>query len=221
MSPTRGPQSAIARSRPGRNPWLRLGVFAAVAGLFLLSYYWGNQYRRPKPSAVGTAILLRPPLPLPEFHATDFTGRALGRDRLRGHWNLLLIGAVDAPATRRGLSRLSRIHNRLGEYPGLQETLRPLLISPAPEQDTPERLRDTVYAYNPALSAARGTETELRELLEALGAPSTAAGIDPQRPAALYLLDPEVRVLALFTADQDPAAVARDIRLLLETAPET
>ncbi len=215
------PQSNTGRSRRGRSPWLRLGVFAAVAGLFLLSYYWGNQYRRPELSEVDIAILLRPPLSLPEFHATDFTGLPLGRDRLRGHWSLLLIGSTDAPATHRGLAQLSRIYNRLGEYPGLQETLRPLLISPDPEQDTLDRLRDTVHNYNPALSAARGAETDLRELLAALSVPSTTEGIDPDRPATLYLLDPEVKVLALFTADQDPAAVARDIRLILEAAPGT
>lgn len=215
------PQSDTARSRPRRSPWLRLGVFAAVAGLFLLSYYWGNQYRRPELSEVDTAILLRPPLPLPEFRATDFTGQVLGRDRLRGHWGLLLVGATDAPATRRGLAQLSRIHNRLGEYPELQEALRPLLISPDPKKDTLDRLRDTAHAYNPAMSAARGAETDLRELLAVLGVPSAAEDTDPHRPAALYLLDPEVRVLALFTADQDPAAVARDIRLILEAAPGT
>lgn len=214
-------QSNTGRSRRRRSPWRRLGLFTAAAALFLFSYYWGNQYRRPELSEVETAILLRPPQPLPEFHATDFTGQPLGRDRLRGHWRLLLIGTTDALATHRGLAQLNRIHNRLGEYPGLQETLRPLLISPDPEQDTLNRLRDTVHQYNPALSAAQGVETDLRELLAALSLPSSTEGIDPDHPTVLYLLDPEVRVLALFTADQDPAAVARDIRLILESAPGT
>lgn len=196
-------------------------MFAAATGLFLLGYYWGNLYQRPELSEVETAILLRPPLPLPEFHATDSSGRPLGIERLNGQWHLLLVGASDEPATRRGLAQLSRIHNRLGEHPAVQEALRPLLLSPDPERDTEERLLDTIQAYNPAMVAAHGTKTELQELLEALGIPSTTEETGPQRPVALYLLDPQVRLAALFTADQHPAAVAHDLRLIVEAARET
>lgn len=189
-------------------------LFSAAMGLFLLGYDWGNQYQRPDLSGVDAAILLRPPLELPAFSATDQAGQPLGRERLQGRWSLLLIGSSDSPTTRGGLAQMSRIHNRLAGYPELQDTLQPVFLSPDPELDSADRLRETVYAYNPALTAGSAREDDLRALMTTLGAQSDG-------PSSLYLIDPQGRAPALFTAAQDPAAIARDIRLILEVTPET
>ena len=76
-----------------------------------------------------------------------------------------------------------------------------------------DRLPDRVQAYNnPALIAGRGDEQGLRGLIAVLGA-------DVKGPVSLDLVDPQVRVLALFTNRQSPAAIAQDIRLILEATP--
>jgi len=210
------PRSGGFRRRPGRNPWLRLGLFAGAAALFVLGYYWGNQYKQPEQAEVESAVLLRPPLMLPEFQAEDADGGSFGRRELEGRWHLLLVAALDAPTTGDGLAQMNRIHNRLGEHPGLREAVRPLLISPDPERDSAERLQQTVGHYNPDLLTAAGTKTDLAELLAALG---TDHGHARRQPATLYLLDPQVQVPALFTAEQEPAAVARDIREIIQATP--
>lgn len=183
-------------------------------GLFLLGYYWGNHYQRPDLSGVDAAILLRPPLELPAFSATDQVGQPLGKERLQGHWSLLLIGSTESPATREGLTQMSRIHNRLAGHSELQDALRPVFLSPDPELDSTDQLLETVYTYNPALTAGSAREDDLRALMTTLGAQADG-------PSSLYLIDPQGRAPALFTAAQDPAAIARDIRMILEATPGT
>jgi cytochrome oxidase Cu insertion factor (SCO1/SenC/PrrC family) len=200
------------KSQTRRSPWLRLALFSVASGLFLLGYYWGNQYQRPDLSGVETAILLRPPLLLPSFSATDQAGQPLALERLQDHWSLLLIGTTASTATHDGLTLMTRIHNRLAEYRKLQDALQPILLSPDPELDSADRLLDTIHAYNPALTAAAGAGQDLRALMAVLG-------VQADNPSSLYLIDPQGSALALFTTDQDPAAVARDIRLILQATP--
>ena len=202
-----------ARIRNRRSPWLRLALFSAAAGLFLLGYYWGNQYKRPDLSGVETAILLRPSLQLPPFNATDQFGQPLTQERLLEHWSLLLIGSTGSQTTRAGLSLITRIFNRLAVHPELQDALHPILLSPDPEQDGSDRLLDTVHVYNPTLTAATGPAQELSELMTTLGA-------QVDGPSTLYLIDPQGRAVALFTTSQDPAAVARDIQRIMGVTPD-
>ncbi len=183
---------------------MRLGFFFLAVVLFVVSYYWGNQYKKLETAQLESAVLLRPAMPLPAFEARDHTGSELSPATLHGRWGLLLIGALDNADTRRGLVLVSRIHNRLANQPKLQRELRPLLISPRADTDTdtPAQLRQTVQSYNPGMLAASAHASALAGLLEALGAESRAN---------LYLLDPQVRIQAVFTLDSDPATIARDI----------
>jgi protein SCO1/2 len=199
----------VPRRRPPRAAWVRLGLFTAAVGLFLGSYYWGNQYRRESPPEVSRAILLRPPVTLPAFTARDSNGHAFGPQRFAGHWSLLLLGPLDHPDTATGLALQTRVLNRLAATPELQRQLWPLLLSPAP--DTPAQLRRTAAAYNPALVTASGSPAGLQPLLTALGSQAGA-------PPLLYLIDPRIQAVAVFPPDQPAAGVAADVIRLLEAA---
>ena len=197
-----------------RNPWLRLAIFSLAASLFVLGYWWGNQYKKPETPEVQTAILLRPALHLPDFLARDYRGKDLNLAALEGRWTLLLSGRLDDSGTGRGLVHLTRIYNRLAAYPDAQRELLLLLLSSDPLNDTPERLRETIYAYNPQMNAAAGEPGALSGLFAALGV-SDAATADP----ALYLLDPKARAVAVFTTSDDPATIADDLRAIQEANP--
>jgi cytochrome oxidase Cu insertion factor (SCO1/SenC/PrrC family) len=196
------------RPRGPRSPWVRLGLFSGALGLFLLGYYWGNQYKQREPPPMEAAILLRPALALPTFTARDADGQPLGPRRFEGHWSLLLVGALNHADTVRGLALQTRVLNRLAAKPELQRSLWPVLISPDPEHDGPQRLSDTVAAYNPNLVAASGPVEEMQPLYKRLGS-------GPEAPPTLYLIDPQMRATALFTPRQDPATMARDLQRIL------
>ncbi len=181
---------------------MRLGVFCLAVALFVVSYYWGNRYKKPLPAQVESAVLLRPSIPLPAFEARDHNGAELSPATLHGSWSLLLIGALDDADTQRGLALMSRTHNRLANRAKLQRVLRPLLISPRADTDTPAQLHQTVQSYNPGMLAASANASALAGLL---------ATLDSESRSNLYLLDPQVRVQAVFTLDSDPATIARDI----------
>ncbi len=189
---------------------MRLGFFCLSVALFVASYYWGNQYKKPEPAQVESAVLLRPAIPLPSFAARDHNGSELSPATLHGSWSLLLIGALDNADTRRGLTLMSRTHNRLASRAKLQRALRPLLISPRADTDTPAQLQQTVQSYNPGMLAASANASALAGLLAALDADSRIN---------LYLLDPQVRIQAVFTLDSDPATIARDIGTIRAAHP--
>ncbi len=198
-----------------RNPWLRLAIFSLAASLFLVGYWWGNQYKQPETPRVDSAVLLRPTLHLPDFRATDHHGNDIGLTSFAGHWVLLLPARLAGPHTERGLTHLTRIYNRLAAYPKVQRKLKLVLLSPAPLADTRERLRDIVHAYNPNMDAAAGKPDDLAGLFAALGI--DAAGNDNP---ALYLLDPQGRALAVFTTRDNPATIADDLRAIQEATPQ-
>jgi len=185
-----------------RSPWLRLAFLVLAVVLFAAGYYWGNQYKKPETAQVEAAILLRMAMPLPDFEALDHTGERISNTTLQANWGLLLIGALDTQDTRAGLALMNRVYNRLAAWPELQQALRPLLISPHADRDTPELLQQTVQAYNPGMLAASADSATLAGLQSALHAESRSN---------LYLLDPQVRIQAMFTLDTDPATIARDI----------
>ncbi len=185
-----------------RSPWLRLAFLILAVVLFTAGYYWGNQYKKPETARVEAAILLRTAMPLPDFQAQDHTGGQFSQATLQASWGLLLIGALDTRDTQTGLMLMNRVHNRLAAWPELQQSLRPLLISPHAGSDTQELLQQTVQAYNPGMLAASTDADTLAELLSVL---HTESGSN------LYLLDPQVRIQAMFTLDTDPATIARDI----------
>ncbi len=201
--------------RTRRNPWLRLAIFSLAGGLFLLGYWWGNQYKTPGTTPLRSAVLLRPALHLPDFQARDHRGGELNLAALRGRWTLLLAGPLDGAGTQQALAQMTRIHNRLAEQPERQRDLRMLLLSPLPARDTPGRLRDAIRAYNPAMHAAAGEPAALAGLFGALGITDAASGTP-----SLYLLDAEARALAVFTASDDPATIAADLRAIQETTPQ-
>lgn len=195
--------------RGRRSPWLRLGLFSGALVLFLLGYYAGNRYQRQDLGNIQGAVLLRPPLDIPEFRALDVGGNALDSDRLRDRWSLLLAGPLQHPSTAQGLSQLSRIYNRLAQYPDLQKDLQLIVLTPDDGSLSTRELRDRVRAYNPRMIAAAGDTQALQPLWETLGLPSTE-----DATAALHLINPAVQVYAMFTGTQDPATIAHDIQLI-------
>lgn len=185
-----------------KSPWLRLAMFAGAVGLFLLGYYWGNQHKTPSELEVSAAIVIRPPLPLAEFHAVDPAGHTFELPRFKGHWSLLIVGDPDDVLVKPTLALLSRVYNRLAEFPDLQKDTRRVLISTAPTTDV-FRQSGLVQAYAPA--------DQLTELMS-----QTATG---GAPANLHLIDPQARIVALFTPDRRPATIAADIHSIIATNP--
>lgn len=184
-----------------RGPLPRLVLAVAAIALFVLAYQWGGRYRDEAGEASAIAgVRIASSRPLPEALANPSTE---GAPTLLGHWTLTAL-ADDPQAPEMG--RLVEVYNRLADRPELRARLQLLLIAPAatggPASD--------FARLSPAFHQLAGDDADRTRWRIALGAG------DAEAPPALFLIDPEARLTALFPAAQAPARIAEDLRLLID-----
>ena len=94
-------------------------------------------------------------------------------------------------------------------------------MSVDPARDTPPVLARYVLHFDPSFVGVTGSPAALDTLTRALGVavivgPADAAGnYSVDHSAAVFLVDPEARVAALFNTPHDAAAIARDYRRIV------
>jgi protein SCO1/2 len=211
-------ESAISKSGSGSliAVALALGLLAAVAGVWLGSGIFSG-HRGPDPSTMQVATLLPTPKPLARFELVDQDARPYGTEDLKGRWTFIAIGYTSCPdVCPTTMATFDALHRRLtGE--GGEPPADFLLVSVDPERDGPERLAQYVRYFNPDLLGATGTHEQLRALTDQLG--MIYARVDEQETAMSYLvdhsasillLDPQVRLTAIFSVPHDVSAMAGD-----------
>jgi protein SCO1/2 len=162
--------------------------------------------------------LLPAPKPIGDFGLTDQDGKPYTLAALRGHWTFVAIGYTSCPdVCPTTMATFSAIVRKLGEGQGRHPTPRFLLISVDPERDGPERLAQYVRYFNPAFLGATGPHEQLKALTAQLGAmyarvqdEGSAMSYLVDHSATIFLLDPQARLVAVFSAPQDPLAMAAD-----------
>lgn len=184
----------------------------AAVGLFLVAYQWGNQlrYSSDAPPTIG-GVLLRQAEPLPDFVLTDTAGEPFGRGDLLGHWSLLAVTNLAGAGGHRGIARLVEVYNRLADRSQLQDTLRLLLVT----ADAAPKLARDFERLSPAIHVLSGERAAAADLAAALGAePDAALAGQDTEPPALFLLDPDARLVAIFPSAEAPANIADDVAAL-------
>lgn len=167
------------------------------------------------------AVLFQEPRPLPEAALTRAGGARFGTASLAGHWTFLFFGFVNCPdicpAT---LATLATVEKSLADLPPAE---RPAVafVSVDPARDTPEILARYVAHFDPAFEGVTGSaaaiETWARSLGVAvvIGPPAADGSYSVDHSAAIFLVDPESRVAALFGTPHEAGAIARDFRRIL------
>ena len=201
-------RSGRADPCPRGKPWAQLVPAAAAIGLFLVGYYWGNQYQRhtSTPPAIE-GVLIRPPRPLPEFTLRDTAGQPFTAEHLVGHWTLLSFDDSNQVPGQPMVTRMIEIRNRLASDPDLQERL--LLVLTIRPDDSPPTL--DFDHLSPVLTVLSGTAGELQRLRTALGMPAQATTLTADQAIPCYLIGPSGRLSALFPGAQTPASIASDL----------
>ena len=204
-----------------RSPLYRL-TLATVLAAVVLSMALGAWLARRDGAAAAPptlATLYPVPRPLPDFALVAHDGTRFDRSRLAGHWTLLFLGFTQCPdicpAT---LMTLAAARRALGMLP---ERQRPsiVLVSVDPAHDTPAALAAYVPRFDPAFVGATGEATALAPLMGALGAYASPVGGEAAgrivHSGAVYLIDPEARIAAVYTTLPAPLALAADYRRVL------
>jgi protein SCO1/2 len=203
---------------------LRRALLVVLAGLAaaLGGGYLARQFRAHQAAAPVTAVatVFRAPRPLPEFSLLAHDGTRFDRGRFAGHWTLLLFGFTNCPdACPTTLTALALARRDLADLPRAQLP-QVVMVSVDPARDTPARLADYVPHFDPGFTGVTGTPAAIEGLTKALGVAVQAGPVidgtyTVDHTAAVFLIDPDSRLAAVFPTPQVPRTVAGDFRQIV------
>ncbi|MCB1860207.1 MAG: SCO family protein [Gammaproteobacteria bacterium] len=196
----------------------KLLLFIAGIAAFYGSYYLGNRYASTAPVLLNLSKLERPQA-ITDLSLQDQYGNPFSEKGLQGHWSLIIFGYIkDATSAHDGLSLITQVKNQLAVHPELQQKTRGILVTADPEIDRPEVLLKFMARYSPDFLALTGSTKEIRSTARQLGVTikhsPEAESYRIDHSSSMALIDPEAKLIGLFTGVVDAASIASDIQLL-------
>lgn len=174
--------------------------------------------------ALQKATALTPPRPLPAFSLVDDAGAAFELSRLKQRWSLLFFGFTHCPdVCPTTLGMLAQTEKLLADLPA---ELKPqvVLVSVDPQRDTPQQLASYVKFFSKSFTGVTGTPAAIDELTQAMGVPVAISPLNNgqsngdytvDHSAAIFLVNPDGALRALFSTPHTPAVIAADYRQLI------
>ena len=173
---------------------------------------------RDRAATLSAATVYPTPRSLPEVRLKDHHGDNLGRERFSGGWDLLFFGFTHCPdICPTTLQALGQLRKQLADLnPSIQP--RVWLVSVDPERDTPQVLARYLDHFAAGFSGITGSTDQVTQFAAGFGVAHqrVAEGDDyiVGHTAALFLVDPNANLAALFSAPHDMAKIASDYRVL-------
>ena len=180
---------------------------AALGGAWVAATFWAQAH----PTTEAAAVYDQP-RPIPEFALVAHDGSRFDRARLLGHYSFVFFGYTNCPAF---------CPATLAELAAAMKDVAParrpevVFVSVDPARDTPEVLARYVAHFDPRFVGATGTDEALGTLAAALGAAyQREAPVDGsyavEHTSALFLIDPDARLAAVFPAPHAAKTLAAD-----------
>ncbi|MDH3590074.1 MAG: SCO family protein [Gammaproteobacteria bacterium] len=171
-----------------------------------------------QPAQVTEATVFAAPRPLPETSLRDHSNAALDRDSFRNRWDILFFGFTHCPdICPTTLFELRQLSNSLNDLAVARQP-RIWLISIDPQRDTPEVLNAYISNFGDSYHAATGSEEQIAQFAGGLGVAyqRIPEGDDytMAHTTALFLVNPDAELVALFSAPHDMTRIAADYREL-------
>ncbi|WP_028116465.1 SCO family protein [Ferrimonas senticii] len=146
------------------------------------------------------ALWLKQPRPLVEVTLQDQLREPFGQAQLQGKWTLLFIGYTSCPdicpTTMADLARL---------YPKLaMDNLQVVMLSADPVRDTPDRLDEYIYHFEPSFKGVTGEHSQLYPFTQSLGLvyalvdSPTGGDYLVDHSADIVLINPQGQLEAIF-----------------------
>lgn len=203
-----------------------LGAAALLAGVYFGALNTQDQDEAHTSLVSGT---LYPPdfRTLADFELSDQRGQTFTQEQLTGAWSLMFFGYTYCPdVCPLTLTTFKQIKAELaGRIPGEAST-KFILVSVDPERDSPNRLREYIDFFDPefiGLTDTSSQQIQLTSLTRSLGAFYGAQNSGAEEAylvdhsAGIFLINPQARAHALFSAPHRAADIARDILTIIDS----
>lgn len=197
--------------------WIGIGIaiVSALAGLWL-----ATSLRSPGTPVLQTGTMLEPARALPEFSLIDGDNRPFTQAQLQGRWSLLFFGFTNCPdVCPTTLALLAQVHTALANLPAAQQP-QVVFISVDPKRDGPEQVATYTRFFNPQFIGLTGAQGQIDVFTRGLGVPVMIrplgnGGYTVDHSSAIFLIDPQARLRALFSAPHTQAELTADIRAIV------
>jgi len=196
-------------------------IIILVAIVVLLGVIWfGISHEKEKAaSSQQSSTIFSPPQEITKFSLIDTNGRPFNKNALWGQWTFLFFGFTQCgQACPTAMTHLKQMLEML-----LQQKQNPLpqvvFVSIDPQNDTLEKLKNYVVAFNPHFLGATGDQKALDQLtqsLKVLVMKDQKGNID--HSGTIYLMDPAGKLIAIFPVPQNPVAMVQDFKMIVKNS---
>ncbi len=159
-------------------------------------------------------------MPNLKFTLTDENGTTVHADNWRGKVKLLYFGYTHCPdICPLTLADIARALRSLGKQ---ADQVRVLFVSVDPKRDTPAVLKTYAHAFGPQFVGLTGTQDQLLALTAryrvsySYDNPDVDGNYTVNHGAAIYVFDKTGRVRLLMSRSDKSAAIAHDLKQLLD-----
>jgi protein SCO1/2 len=198
--------------------WISVGAIALVAAL--AGVYVARMLNQPAVPSLESGTSLPLPRVLPEFNLLDTQGKPASPAALRGHPTLVFFGFTHCPdVCPTTLALLANVQKQVAQQDPAVAGVKVALISVDPERDTPEQLGSYIASFRGDFIGLTGDASEIVKATRAFGV--AAARVDlgggnytMDHSAAVFALDSQARIVAVFTPPLSAAALTRDLARL-------
>ena len=198
--------------------WISVGAIAVVAAL--AGVYVARMLNQPAVPSLESGTSLPQARVLPDFNLVDTQGQATSPASLRGHPTLVFFGFTHCPdVCPTTLALLANVQKQAVQQHPAMAGIKVALISVDPERDTPEQLGSYIASFRGDLIGLTGSASEIVKATSAFGV--AAARVDlgggnytMDHSAAVFALDSQARIVAVFTPPLSAAALTRDLARL-------
>ncbi len=190
---------------------LLVGTVAVVLGT--QAYLGLSTGPHSRPDIPG--LLWPNPKPIAPFSLTDQRGETFDLERLRGRWTFLFFGYTHCPDVCPGsLAAMNTVARQLSGSPDEAKDVQFAFVTVDPARDTREQMAAFVAYFNKDFLGVSGTEDKLAGLTRQLGIvyllgePEADGSYLVDHTASILLVDPQGRLIALFSAPHNPVEMA-------------
>jgi protein SCO1/2 len=198
--------------------WISVGAIAVVAAF--AGVYVARMLNQPAVPSLEAGTALPQARVLPEFDLVDTQGKAASPAALRGHPTLVFFGFTHCPdVCPTTLALLADVQKQLAQQEPAGSGIRVALISVDPERDTPEQLGSYIASFRGDFIGLTGSASEIVKATRAFGVATARVDLGGgnytmDHSAAVFALDSQARIVAVFTPPLSAPALARDLARL-------
>jgi protein SCO1/2 len=210
--------------------WLgAVGLSVAVC-LILFAVFSTNRLGRSGATMLVDRVssLVLPPRLVSKLTLIDGDERLFTAHNFVDRWTFIVFGFTSCPdVCPSTLAVLTEFREALTREFADAKDVNIILVTVDPERDTPVILKQYVQHFDPHFFGLSGTDANIRNLANQLGASyeitkrDAAEGYTVSHSASLYLIDPQGRHYATFVAPLDAALIEQRLKVFKELYAQT